>query len=199
MSRADTPAANTPFIEPASPDNHNPTTPYNNPPTPMVHPSVATPGAYGNTPGAEVVATPYAAQAQTPYVDEIVSADSSYTILGWERVDVVVRIVANGSGSKFMGGSFDGLDGIIVGIDGANVKVKVGDDTMEVAVGFLEPVRPSKRDGVVVTGGELEGRTGILWTTDSETCEGIVNFRQESGMGDTPSRVVKLVYLAKRG
>lgn len=113
-----------------------------------------------------------------------------------------MRITPNEEGTKFRGGSFDGLNGTIISIDQAQAMATVGlnstpPETFSVPVEYLSPAYPEKRDNVVVTGGELVGRVGMLWTTDGETLEGIVNFKNDDQLKDTPSRVVKLVYLAK--
>lgn len=72
-------------------------------------------------------------------------------------------------------------------------------ETFSVPIEFLKPVYPEKRDNVIVTDGELVGRMGQLLTTDDQTLEGIVNFKNDDQLKDTARRVVKLVYLAKYG
>ena len=116
----------------------------------------------------------------------------------------MVRISPSEYGSKFRGGAFDGQSGTVVQVDAGKIILKVRlesvpPETFSVPVEFLKPVYPEKRDRVIVTGGELEGRVGQLLTTDEQTLEGIVNFKNDDQLKDTPSRVVNLVYLAKYG
>jgi transcription elongation factor SPT5 len=89
--------------------------------------------------------------------------------LDWITTDIEVQIKSN----TFRGGQYYNATGVIREVGETMCKVVLSrSETISVPFEFLEPVKPTKKDRIKITRGELRGHTGSLIGIDG--ADGIV-------------------------